>query len=85
MDNYHKTKISIKSIDDYEETLERIGELMDAAPGSPEEQELEHLVALIERYEEEHYPIDPPDPEAARRFRAEQEADLPATHNPTEY
>ena len=59
-------------------TLARLEALMDAAPGSPEEDELDHLATLIERYEEEHFPIDPPDPEAARRFRAEQEADLPA-------
>jgi HTH-type transcriptional regulator / antitoxin HigA len=31
------------------------------------------LVTLIEAYEEEHYPIDPPDPIEAIKFRMEQQ------------
>ena len=34
---------------------------------------LDVLVTLIEAYEEEHYPIDPPDPIEAIKFRMEQQ------------
>jgi antitoxin component HigA of HigAB toxin-antitoxin module len=47
---------------DYEATLARIEEIFDAEPGSDEDQELDLLVALVERYEDRHYPIDPLDP-----------------------
>ena len=40
--------------------------------GSPQGDELEVLVTLIEAYEREHYPIDLPDPVEAIRFRLEQ-------------
>ena len=39
---------------------------------SPEGDELEVLVTLIEAYEREHYPMDPPDPLDAIRFCLEQ-------------
>ena len=46
---------------------------MDAATGSPAEEELELLAVLVEKYEEEHYPIEYPDPVEAIKFRMEQE------------
>ena len=58
---------------EYEAILARIDELMDAAPGSLEEEELEILSLLVEKYEKEHYPIDLPDPIEAIKFRMEQE------------
>jgi HTH-type transcriptional regulator / antitoxin HigA len=63
----------IKTETEYETTLARIEELMDAAPNSPEEEELKCLVLLVEKYEGEHYPIDLPDPVEAIKFRMEQE------------
>jgi HTH-type transcriptional regulator/antitoxin HigA len=45
---------------------------MDAAPGSPAETELEVWSILIEKYEEEHFPVSAPDPIAAIEFRMEQ-------------
>ena len=54
--------------------LARIETLMDAQPGSAEEDELELLALLVEKYEAEHYPIDPPDPVEAIKFRMDQEA-----------
>ena len=63
----------IKSEDDYQTALARIEELMDARPGSVQEEELELLALLVEKYESEHYPIDPPDPVEAIKFRMEQE------------
>jgi len=71
---------AIHSQSDYESALARVEKLMDAAPGSPEEDELERLAILIEQYEEIHFPIAPPDPAEARKFRVEQESEpSPAT------
>jgi len=57
---------------EYRQALERVESLMDAAPGSPEEDELELWSLLVERYEEEHFPMDFPDPVEAIKFRMEQ-------------
>lgn len=54
--------------------LERLESLMDAEPGTDEGDELEVLAALIEVYEEKHYPVDPPDPIEAIRFRMDQQS-----------
>ena len=62
----------VKTEADYEAALERIDALMDAAAGTPEADELEVLAALVELYEENHYPIGFPDPLSAIRFRMEQ-------------
>ena len=62
----------IKTEKDYEKALSRIEGLMDAAPGTPEMDELELLAALVEMYEEQHYPISPPDPIEAIKFRMAQ-------------
>ncbi|WP_028316221.1 ImmA/IrrE family metallo-endopeptidase [Desulfatibacillum aliphaticivorans] len=62
----------IKTEDDYNQALARIDELMDAKMGSPEGDELELLSALVEMYEEKHYPISLPDPIDAVMFRMEQ-------------
>lgn len=63
----------IKTETEYEAALARAEALMDAAPDSPEEDELEVLTLLIEVYEKKHYPIDPPDPIGAIKFRMEQQ------------
>jgi len=61
----------IKTEGDYQRTLARIDELMDAEPNTPEGNELELLVTFVE-YEEKKYPIDMPDPVEAIKFRMEQ-------------
>ena len=48
----------IKSEAEYEAMLKRIEMLMDAAAGSPEEQELDVLGSMVEEYEKTHYSID---------------------------
>jgi len=63
----------IKNEADYERTLARIEALMDAKPDTPKGDELDILTTLAERFEEEHHPIDTPDPIEAIRFRMEQE------------
>ncbi len=52
----------IRSEADYETALKTIDQLWDAAQGSPEADQLDVLVTLVEAYEEKHYPISPPDP-----------------------
>ena len=63
----------IKTKREYSEALARVESLMDAKPGSAREEELELWSLLVERYEEDHFPIDIPDPVEAIRFRMEQE------------
>lgn len=70
------TKI-IKTEAEYETALARIYALMDAEPNSHEEEELELLGLLVEKYEEEHFPIDPPDPVEAILFRMDQQGLTP--------
>ncbi len=67
-----KPKI-IKTEAEYTEALARVESLMDAKPGTAKEEELELWSLLVERYEQEHFPIDLPDPVEAIKFRMEQE------------
>jgi HTH-type transcriptional regulator/antitoxin HigA len=62
----------IKNEKDYDTALSRIDQLMDAKSGTAEMDELELLTALVEMYEELHFPISPPDPIDAIKFRMEQ-------------
>ena len=57
---------------DYDQALREVERLWDSAAGSPEDDRLQVLVLLIEAYEREHHPIDPPDPADAIRVRMEQ-------------
>jgi HTH-type transcriptional regulator / antitoxin HigA len=61
----------IRSNEDYQSALLRIESLMDAEEGTPELDELEVLATLVELYEDQHFPIDLPDPIEAIRFRME--------------
>jgi HTH-type transcriptional regulator/antitoxin HigA len=70
----------IRSEVDYDEALATINELWDAEPGTAAADRLEVLVTLVEAYEEKAWPIDPPDPLAAIRFRMEQQ--VPTPKNP---
>ncbi len=57
---------------DYKKALNRIEELWGATPNTPKGDELDILATLVEAYEERHYPILPPDPIEAIKFRMEQ-------------
>jgi HTH-type transcriptional regulator/antitoxin HigA len=63
----------IRSEADYERALRRVEKLWDSPKRSAGSNELEILTTLIEAYEREHYPIDPPDPITAIKFRLEQQ------------
>lgn len=62
----------IKTERDYRRALKTIDQLMDAKLNTAEGDRLDVLVTLVEKWEEEHYPIDPPDPVEAIRFAMEQ-------------
>ncbi|CCH56726.1 putative transcription regulator with HTH domain protein [Fibrisoma limi BUZ 3] len=62
----------IKTEADYQEALGRIDALIDCPDDSEEADELDVLSILVENYESEHYPIAPPDPIDAIRFRMDQ-------------
>ena len=63
----------LKTEAEYSTALAKVESLMDANPGSKQEEQLELWSWLVERYEQEHHPIDFPDPIEAIRFRMEQE------------
>lgn len=63
---------AIKTEQDYDQALKRMEELFHAEIDTPEGDEAEVLSILIEKYEEEHFPIGMPDPIEAIRFRMEQ-------------
>lgn len=62
----------IKSEQDYHQVLERLEEIFDAEPNTKEGDELEILGILVEKYENENFPIELPDPVEAIKFRMEQ-------------
>ena len=62
----------IKTEQDYNDSIKRIEELWGAKKDTPQGDELDLLVTLVESYEMRHYPIAPPDPVDAIKFRMEQ-------------
>lgn len=62
----------IKTEQDYNDSIKRIEVLWGAQKDTPEGDELDLLVTLVESYEMKHYPIAPPDPIDAIKFRMEQ-------------
>jgi HTH-type transcriptional regulator/antitoxin HigA len=62
----------IKTEQDYNMSIKRIEELWGAKRDTPEGDELDLLCTLVESYEMKHYPIAPPDPIDAIKFRMEQ-------------
>ncbi len=62
----------IKTEQDYNDSIKRIEKLWGAKKDTPQGDELDLLVTLVESYEMKHYPIAPPDPVDAIKFRMEQ-------------
>lgn len=63
----------IRSEADYEQALAEVERLWGAKSGTPEGDRLDVLATLIDAYEAQHHPMDPPDPVNAIRFRMEQQ------------
>ncbi len=64
----------IKNEEEYQKALNRVDELLeiDPAMGTDLSDELDVLVLLIEKYEEENWKIDTPDPIEAIKYRMEE-------------
>lgn len=62
----------IKTEADHERAMAEVERLWGAEDGTPEGDRLDVLITLIEAYEKEAYPFDPPDPIEAIQFRMEQ-------------
>ena len=62
----------IKNKTHYNQALERINELWGAKRNTEKGDELDVLMLLVEKYEEEHSPIPPSDPIEAIKFLMEQ-------------
>lgn len=63
----------IKTEEQYDQALLRIDELIDAVPDTPEGDELELLVTLVELYEDQFHTIELPDAISAIKFKMDQQ------------
>jgi HTH-type transcriptional regulator / antitoxin HigA len=63
----------IRTAKDYEAALKDVERLWGAKSGTPEGDRLDVLATLIDAYEAAQFPMDPPDPIEAIRFRMEQQ------------
>ena len=65
---------AIRTEADYLAALREVSDLIDLDPAidDPEGERLEVLGTLVQAYEARHYPMDPPDPIEAIKFRMEQ-------------
>jgi HTH-type transcriptional regulator / antitoxin HigA len=63
----------IRTKADYEQALAELERLWGAKSGTREGDRLDVLATLIDAYETAHYPMDPPDPVEAIKFRMEQQ------------
>jgi HTH-type transcriptional regulator / antitoxin HigA len=63
----------IRTKKDYEAALAEVERLWGAKSKTPDGDRLDVLATLIDAYENEHYPMDPPDPIEAIKFRMEQQ------------
>lgn len=64
----------IRTQADHKATLREVSALMERDPdlGTPDGDRLDILLTLLQAYEAKHYPIDPPDPVEAIKFRMDQ-------------
>ena len=72
----------IRNDDDLQLAFQRLEAIFQAEPGTPEADEMEVLVTLIEVYESRHYPIPPADPVEAIRFCMEHQGLTPRDLEP---
>jgi HTH-type transcriptional regulator / antitoxin HigA len=63
----------IRSNADHEAALKEVERLWGGKPGTRDGDRLDVLATLIDVYETEHFPFDPPDPIEAIKFRMEQQ------------
>ena len=63
----------IRTEEDYKKALSEVESLWGAPNGTPKGDRLGVLATLIDAWDAVHYPMDPPDPIEAIRFRTEQQ------------
>jgi HTH-type transcriptional regulator / antitoxin HigA len=63
----------IRTKADYTNALAQVERLWGGKTGTPEGDRLDILATLIDVYESKHFPMDPPDPVEAIKFRMEQQ------------
>ena len=63
----------IRNDEDLRATFQRLESIFQADEGTPEADEMEVLVTLVEAYENRQYPIGPADPVEAIKFRMDQQ------------
>jgi len=63
----------IRNAKDHEAALAEVERLWGGKSGTPRGDRLDVLATLIEAYEDQHFPMDPPDPIEAIKFRMEQQ------------
>ena len=63
----------IRTKRDYEAALKEVERLWGAEIGTRDGDRLDVVATLIDAYEADHYPMDPPDPIEAIKFRMEQQ------------
>jgi HTH-type transcriptional regulator / antitoxin HigA len=63
----------IRTQADYEAALAEVERLWGAPTGTADGDRLDVLATLLDVYESEHFPMDPPDPVDAIQFRMEQQ------------
>ncbi len=67
----------IRNEDDLRAAFKRLERVFQSQDGTPEADEMEILVTLIEAYEHKHYPMEATDPVEAIKFRMEQQGLTP--------
>jgi HTH-type transcriptional regulator / antitoxin HigA len=63
----------IRTEADYKRAMTEMKSLWGAKDGTPQSDRLDVLATLIDVFETEHFPMDPPDPIEAIKFRMEQQ------------
>lgn len=72
----------IRNDEDLQAAFQRLETIFQAEAGTPEADEMEVLVTLIEVYENKHYPIQAANPVEAIKFRMEQQGLTPRDLEP---
>lgn len=62
----------IKNEKDYKTAIAEVERLWGSEPNTPRGDKLDVLIDLVEAYEARHYPVDPPEPLEAIKFRMDQ-------------
>jgi len=63
----------VRSEKDHKAALSEMKRLWGSKSGTPEGDRLDVLATLVDAYENQHHPLDPPDPVEAIKFRMEQQ------------